>query len=113
MELAKTAIYLKNRFLIKLLLDTTSWESLHGEKSDFSNFRIIGSLVYYHNIEIEIGFNRRIKSDSRIRQTRLIRYGKEFSQYRIWNLINDKVEEITFIRINESDYMIILEELGE
>jgi hypothetical protein len=111
MELVTTVIYFKNRSPIKSLLNTTPWESLYKEKSDLSNLRIIGSFVYYYNVEIETDFNRRIKSDLRDRQIRLIRYSKRFSQYRIWNFINDKVEEITFIRINESDYMIILEEL--
>jgi hypothetical protein len=113
MELAKIIVYLKNRFPIKLLLDTISWESLYEEKSDLSNFWIIGLFVYYHNIETETGFNRRIKSDSRIRQTRLIGYGKRSSQYGVWNFTNDKIEEVTFIRIDESDYVVILEELGE
>jgi hypothetical protein len=67
MELVKITVYFKNRSSIKSLLDTISWESLYGEKSDFSNFRIIGLLVYYYNIETEIGLNRRIKSDSRAR----------------------------------------------
>jgi hypothetical protein len=58
MELAKTTVYLKNRSPIKLLLNTIPWESLHKEKSDFSNFRIIKSFVYYYNIETEIGPNR-------------------------------------------------------
>jgi hypothetical protein len=110
-ELAKIAVYFKNRSSIKLLLDTTPWESFYREKSNFSNLRIIGSLVYYYNVETETGPNRRIKLDSKTRQTRLIRYIKGSSQYRIWNSINNKVEEITFIRINESDYIIILEEL--
>jgi hypothetical protein len=83
MELIKITVYLKNRSPIKLLLDTTPWKSLYGEKSNLSNFRIIKSLIYCRNIEIEIDFNRRTKSDPRIRQTRLIEYGKEFSQYRI------------------------------
>jgi hypothetical protein len=113
MELAKTAVYLKNRSSTKLLLNTTLWESLYREKSDFSNLRIIGSFVYYHNIETETGLNRRTKSDPRTRQTRLIRYGKGFSQYKVWNPTNNKVEEVTFTRIDESDYMIILEELGK
>jgi hypothetical protein len=82
MELVKTAIYLKNRSPTKLLLDTIPWESLYKEKFDLANFRIIELLVYCHNIETEIGPNRRIKSDPRIRQTKLIKYGKE-SQYRI------------------------------
>jgi hypothetical protein len=113
MELAKTTIYLKNRFPIKSLLNTIPWESLHKEKSDFSNFRIIGSFVYYYNIETKTGFNRRIKSDPKARQIRLIGYGKGFSQYKVWNPTNDKVEEVTFIRIDESDYVVTLEELGE
>jgi hypothetical protein len=113
MELVKIIIYFKNRSPIKLLLDTTSWESFYKEKSDFFNFRIIGSLVYCYNVEIEIDFNRRTKSDFRNRQTRLIRYDKESNQYKIWNPINDKVEKITFTRINESDYVVILEELGK
>jgi hypothetical protein len=79
MKLVKTIIYFKNRFLIKSLLNTTFWESLYEEKSDFFNFRIIRLLVYCYNIEIEIGFNRRTKSDFRIRQIRLIRYSKRFS----------------------------------
>jgi hypothetical protein len=111
MELIKITIYFKNRSPIKLLLNTTTWESFYREKSDFSNFRIIGLFVYYHNIEIETGSNRRIKSDLKIRQIRLIGYSKKSSQYRIWNPTNDKVEEVTFIRIDESDYVVILEEL--
>jgi hypothetical protein len=113
MELAKTAIYLKNRFPTKSLLNTTPWESFHREKSNLSNLRIIKSLFYYHNIETETDLNRRIKSDPRTRQTKLSEYNKECSQYRIWKPINDKIEEITFIRINESDYIIILKKLEE
>jgi hypothetical protein len=113
MELIKIAVYFKNRFPIKLLLDTIPWESLYEEKSNFSNFRIIKSFVYCYNVEIKTGPNRRTKSDPKGRQTRLIRYGKGSNQYRVWNSINDKVEEITFTRIDESDYIITLEELGE
>jgi hypothetical protein len=83
MKLIKTIIYFKNRSSIKLLLDTIFWESFDKKKFDFSNFRIIESLVYCYNIEIETGLNRRIKLDFRIRQTRLIGYDKKFSQYRI------------------------------
>jgi hypothetical protein len=113
MKLVKIIVYLKNRSSIKLLLNITLWKSFYREKSDLSNLRIIGSLVYYHNIETETDLNRRIKSNFKIRQTRLIKYSKRSSQYRIWNSINDKIEKITFIRIDESDYMIILEELEE
>jgi hypothetical protein len=83
MELIKTAIYFKNRSLIKLLLDTISWELLYEKKSDFFNFRIIELFVYYYNIETETDPNRRTKSDSKIRQTKLIEYGKRSNQYRI------------------------------
>jgi hypothetical protein len=76
MELAKTAVYLKNRSPIKSLLDTTPWESLYKKKSDFFNLRIIKSFVYCYNAEIETGPNRRIKSDPRDCQTRLIGYNK-------------------------------------
>jgi hypothetical protein len=111
MELVKIAVYLKNRSLTKLLLDTTPWKSLHEEKSDFSNFRIIKLLVYCYNVETETGPNRRIKSDIKARQTKLIGYSKRSSQYKVWNPINNKIEKITFIRINESDYIIILKKL--
>jgi hypothetical protein len=107
MELDKTIIYFKNRSPIKLLLNTTR-KSFYKEKSDFSNLRIIESLVYSHNIEIETGFNRRIKSDSRTSQIRLIEYSKGSSQYRIWNSAKNKIEKVTFIRINESEYIIML-----
>jgi hypothetical protein len=113
MKLVKIAVYFKNRSPIKSLLDTAPWESLYKEKSDFSNLRIIESLVYYHNIETETDLNRRTKSDPKTRQTKLIGYDKGSNQYKIWNLANDKIEEIIFIRINESDYMITLEKLGE
>jgi hypothetical protein len=76
MELAKTAVYLKNRPPTKSLLDTIFWESLYEEKSDLSNLRIIESFVYYHNIETEIYLNRRIKLDSKARQIKLIGYSK-------------------------------------
>jgi hypothetical protein len=79
MELAKIVIYFKNRFPTKSLLNTTSWESLYKEKSDLSNFRIIGLFVYCYNVEIETDFNRRIKSDPRDRQIRLIKYSKRSS----------------------------------
>jgi hypothetical protein len=113
MKLVKIIIYFKNRSPTKLLLNIIPWESLYEEKSDLFNLRIIRLLVYYYNIEIETSFNRRTKSDSKIRQIRLIVYGKRSSQYRIWNSINNKVEEVTFTRINESDYIIILKELKE
>jgi hypothetical protein len=83
MELIKIAVYFKNRSPTKSLLDTIFWESLHRKKSDFFNLRIIESLVYYHNVETETNPNRRIKSDPKIRQTKLIGYSKEFNQYRI------------------------------
>jgi hypothetical protein len=113
MELAKIIVYLKNRSLTKSLLDTILWKSLYKKKSNLSNLRIIELFVYYYNIETETDSNRRIKSDFRIRQTKLIGYNKRFSQYRVWNPTNDKIEEITFIRIDESDYIIILEKLEE
>jgi hypothetical protein len=79
MELVKTAVYFKNRSSIKSLLNTISWESFYKEKSDLSNLRIIELFVYCHNIDTETGLNRRIKSDFRIRQPKLIGYGKGFS----------------------------------
>jgi hypothetical protein len=109
MKLAKTTIYFKNQSPIKL--NTMPWESFYKEKSDLSNFRIIGSLVYCHNIETETGPNRRTKSDSRARQIKLIGYSKRSSQYRIWNPVNNKIENITFTRINESNYTVILKKL--
>jgi hypothetical protein len=83
MKLIKTTIYFKNRSSIKLLLDTIPWESLYRKKPNFFNLRIIGLLVYYYNIEIETDPNRRTKSDLRDRQTKIIKYSKGFSQYRI------------------------------
>jgi hypothetical protein len=83
MELIKIVIYLKNRSPIKSLLNTISWKSLYKEKSDLSNLRIIGSLVYYHNVETEISPNRRTKSDPKTYQKKLIKYNKELTQYRI------------------------------
>jgi hypothetical protein len=79
MKLVKIVIYLKNRSPTKSLLNITPWESLYGEKSDFSNLRIIKLLVYHHNIETETDPNRRIKSEPKIRLTRLIGYNKRFS----------------------------------
>jgi hypothetical protein len=79
MKLTKTVIYFKNRSPTKLLLNTTSYESFYKKKSDLFNFRIIELLVYYHNIEIETNPNRQIKSDFRIRQTKLIGYNKGFN----------------------------------
>jgi hypothetical protein len=111
MELAKITVYLKNRFSTKSLLNTTPWKSFHKKKPNFSNLQIIGSFVYYYNVETETNPNRRTKSDPRDRQTKLIGYSKESSQYRIWNSINNKIEKITFIRINESDYIITLKKL--
>jgi hypothetical protein len=82
-ELAKIIVYLKNRSPTKSLLNTILWKSFHKKKSDLSNLRIIKLFVYYYNIETETGPNRRIKSDLRTRQIKLIGYSKKSSQYRI------------------------------
>jgi hypothetical protein len=76
MESVKIVIYFKNRSPIKSLLNTTLWESFNEEKSNLFKIRIIELPVYCYNIETETDLNRRIKSDFRIRQIRLIGYDK-------------------------------------
>jgi hypothetical protein len=62
------------------------------KKSNFSNLRIIGSRVYYYNIEIETDFNRQTKSDLKTRQTKLIGYSKKSTntEYRILLIIKSR-----------------------
>jgi hypothetical protein len=69
-------VYLRNRLLIRTLDQLTPYEYFYKEKPDVSYLRIIGLVVYYHEVESEIGPNRKIKLELRVRKCRFIRYGK-------------------------------------
>ena len=105
-ELVKTIVYLRNRLPTRTLDQLTPYECLYKKKPDVSHLRIIGSAVYYHEVESESGLNRKMKLELRARKCRLIGYGKGTTQFRVWNPANKQVKEITFTRINETDTII-------
>jgi hypothetical protein len=65
--------------------------------------KIISSAVYVYNAENQIGPDRRKKFDFKARKIRFIDYGKGANQYRIWNFNINRIEEVTFISIDEKD----------
>jgi hypothetical protein len=75
-KLVKTVVYLRNRLLIKTLDQSIPYKCFYKKKPDVSYLRIIGLAVYYHEMERELGLNRRMKLESRARKYRLIGYGK-------------------------------------
>jgi hypothetical protein len=105
-ELFKTVLYLKNRSLTKALKGSIPYEILYKRRPNFSHLRIIGSALYSHNVESETGLNRLRKLDPKARKIRLVGYGKGANQYRGWNPETNQVEEITFMRADETDTQV-------
>ena len=105
-ELVKTIVYLRNKSPIRILDQSIPYKCLYKKKPDVSYFRIINSVIYCHEIESEIGPNRRMKLEPRIRKCRFIKYGKRTTQFRVQNPANKQVKKVTFTRINKSDTVI-------
>jgi hypothetical protein len=108
-ELAHTAVYLRNRSPTRALKDKTPYEAYWGEKPNIEHLRAIGSIVYARNVEIQLEDPRK-KLDPKARKVRLIGYRKGSDQYKVWNPITNKVEEVTFVRIDENDTQMSAEE---
>jgi hypothetical protein len=75
-ELVKIVVYLRNRLSIRTLDQSIFYECFYKKKPDVFYFRIISLIVYCHEVKSEIGLNRRIKLELRVRKCRLIGYGK-------------------------------------
>jgi hypothetical protein len=74
-ELAKIAVYLRNRSLTKTL-PQTPYEAFWKRKPDLSYLRIISFMIYAYNTQPTAKAERRRKFDPRARKGRLIGYGK-------------------------------------
>src|SRR5450755_1683763 len=74
-ELAKIAVYLRNRSPTKTL-PQTPYEAFWKRKPDLSHLRIIGSMMYAYNTQLTAEAERRRKFDPKVRKSRLIDYGK-------------------------------------
>ena len=81
-ELAKTAVYLRNRLPTKTL-SQTPYEVLWKRKPDLSHLRIIGFMMYAYNTQPTAETERRRKLDPKARKGRLVSYGKGIHQYRM------------------------------
>jgi hypothetical protein len=75
-KLIKTVVYLRNRSLTKILDQLIPYKYLYKKKPDVSYLRIINSAIYCHEIKKELGLNRKMKLELRVRKCRLIKYGK-------------------------------------
>ena len=105
-ELFDTVLYLKNRSPNKAVRDMTPYEALYGSKPNLSHLKIIGSALYSHNVEHESGPKRQRKLEPRARKLRLIGYGKGTNQYKAWNPETNRIENVTFVRADESDTQV-------
>jgi hypothetical protein len=105
-ELAKIAVYLRNRLLTKTL-PQTPYETLWKRKPDLSYLRIIGSMMYAYNTQLIAEIERRRKLNPRVRKGRLVGYGKNIHQYRMWNPAINNVEEVALCRIDETDTQVL------
>ncbi len=107
-ELTKTAVYLINRSPTRCLKDKTLYKTWYGHKPDLSYLKIIGSAIYYLNIEkIDIK-----KLDPVTRKYQLIGYRFENNQYRVWNPETIEIKDVTFVKINETDYRMTDREIA-
>jgi hypothetical protein len=75
-KLVKTVVYLRNKSPIRILNQLIFYECLYKRKPDISYLQIIGSVIYYYEIESESGPNRKKKLELRARKCRLIEYEK-------------------------------------
>jgi hypothetical protein len=69
-------VYLRNKLPIKTLNQSTPYKCLYKKKSDVFYLRIIGLAIYCHEVERELGLNRKMKFKLRTRKCQLIKYGK-------------------------------------
>ena len=70
--------------------------------------KIIGSAIYCLNIEkTDIK-----KLDPVARKCRLIGYGPGNNQYRVWNPETTEIEDVTFVKIDETDYRVTDKEIA-
>ena len=74
-ELAKTAVYLRNRSPTKTL-PQTPYEALWKRKPDLSHLRTIGSMMYAYNTQPTAEIERRRKLNPKARKGRLVSYGE-------------------------------------
>jgi hypothetical protein len=88
-ELFDTVLYLKNRSPNKAVRGMTPYEALHGSPK------------------------RQRKLKPKARKLRLISYGKGTNQYKAWNPETNRIENVTFIRADESDTQVSQKELNQ
>jgi hypothetical protein len=87
-KLVKIIVYLRNKLPTRTLDQSIPYKCLYKRKSDISHLRIISLAVYCHEVERELGLNRRMKLELKVRKCRLIGYGKGITQFRVWNPAN-------------------------
>src|SRR5450755_1179102 len=100
-ELAKTAVYLINRSPTRCLEGKTPYEAWYGKKPDLLYLKIIGSVIYCLNVETKVN-----KLDPVARKCRLIGYGPGSNQYRVWNPETTEIKDVTFVKVDETDYRV-------
>jgi hypothetical protein len=84
----------------------TPYQILWDSKPDLQYLKIIGSAVYAYNAENQTDPNRKKKFDFKIKKIKLIDYRKGSNQYKIWNSNINRIEEITFVSIDEKNITI-------
>jgi cellulose synthase/poly-beta-1,6-N-acetylglucosamine synthase-like glycosyltransferase len=104
-ELAKIAVYLRNRSPTKTL-PQTPYEALWKRKPNLSYLRIISSMIYAYNTQLTVKVERRRKLDPRAKKGYLVGYGEGTHQYRMWNPATNNVKEVILCRIDETDTQI-------
>jgi hypothetical protein len=91
----------------------TPYEALYSNKPNLSHLKIINSTLYSHNVEHESGPMRQRKLEPRARKLRLINYEKGTNQYKAWNPETNRIENVTFVRADESDTQVSQRELDQ
>ena len=109
-ELAKTAVYIRNRSPTRVLDGMTPYEALTGKKPNLQHLRIIGSAAYCQNVEMVQGAKRK-KLDARFRKCRLVGYGNGSNQYVVWDPNTNRIELVSSPKIDESDSEVSDEEI--
>ena len=79
-EALMTIAHIVNRVPNSARVDMSPWESLTGNKSDLSYFRVFGSSGYYR-----INDSKRTKLDSKANRCMFLGYSETSKAYRVWD----------------------------
>ena len=96
-EVISTAVYLKNRTLIKAL-NKTPFEVWHGKKPKLNHLRVFGSDACTH---AHVPRDKRVKFDMNTYKCIMVGYGNVTKGYRLYDTTEEKIIHSCDVQFNE------------